>query len=369
MLADPEARGLDAAFRRWCWKKGIGVSGRIFLASRGAIKARLRRAGQALPGVTPACLPRASLRQLGSNMISPGRLWWLLRRDFRRGWTGSRHFYRTLPKIKDWRWPFPTEQPQAVPVHILTGKEDWQLAAWMLASWGTFSERSWQIVIHDDGTLPAEGRAAFEAMFPRLRIITRAEADEKMEALLKPFPFCYEYRCMHPLALKVFDVPHFTTGSRYLLLDSDVLFFNHPREILDWTDGKTEGCWFNADVADTALVSAKEAMDELSVKLWPNVNTGISLITRSAMDLDFCDRALAQTSILRGHIWRVEQTLYALCASRAEKGGLLSPAYEVSLGRHSAPDAVARHYVGAVRNRFFAEGLDRLHKVLLHDDG
>jgi hypothetical protein len=83
------------------------------------------------------------------------------------------------------------------------------------------------------------------------------------------------------------------------------------------------------------------------------------------VDFDFCDQALATTSILRGQIWRVEQTLFALCASRHGKGGLLPETYEVSLKRRGSPDAIARHYVGAVRDRFYAEGLKRLREQLL----
>jgi hypothetical protein len=61
----------------------------------------------------------------------------------------------------------------------------------------------------------------------------------------------------------------------------------------------------------------------------------------------------------------VEQTLFALCASRFGKGGLLPKHYEVSLKRRAHPDAIARHYVGAVRDRFFGEGLKRLREELL----
>ena len=68
---------------------------------------------------------------------------------------------------------------------------------------------------------------------------------------------------------------------------------------------------------------------------------------------------------MRGPIWRVEQTLFALCASRGGKGGLLPKNYEVSLRRRASPDAIARHYVGAVRDRFYGEGLKRLHEELL----
>lgn len=297
-------------------------------------------------------------------MISPGRLWWILRRDLKRGWEGSRHYYKTLPRIAEWSWPFWNETPQTIPVHILTGKNDWQLAAWMLASWFTVTEHAWPIVIHDDGTLPEEGRATLLSLFPSLRLITRAAADEAMGAALRPFPFCADYRKAHPLALKVFDIPHFSTSDRFLIFDSDVLFFSHPREILDWASSGADECWFNEDVQEGSLITAAEARSELGVKIWPRVNSGLCLLTKNAIDLDLCDRALAQTSIPRGHVWRIEQTLLMLCAARHAKGGLLPRTYEVSLGKTAAPEAISRHYVGAVRDRFFAEGLARL-KVLL----
>ena len=57
--------------------------------------------------------------------------------------------------------------------------------------------------------------------------------------------------------------------------------------------------------------------------------------------------------------------MFAVCASRFGKGGVLPGEYEVSLGLHAGEKAVARHYVGAVRDRFYAEGLARLRRVLM----
>jgi hypothetical protein len=119
---------------------------------------------------------------------------------------------------------------------------------------------------------------------------------------------------------------------------------------------------------EVSLLSAAEAREELGVKLWSRVNTGVCLLWKPAIDFDFCDRALAETSILRGHPWRIEQTLLALCGSRHGKGGLLPKRYEVSFSRNAAADAVSRHYVGAVRDRFYGEGLKRLREVLLTDE-
>lgn len=300
-------------------------------------------------------------------MISPGRIWWHVRRDVKRGWDASYHDYRTLPQIEQWYWPFWGEEPATIPVHVLTGEKDWRLAAWMLASFFHFTEMAWPVVIHDDGTLPEDGRATLESLFNGARIIRRSEADEEMKRVLRAYPFCEDYRNAHPLALKIFDMPHFEKGDRFLMIDSDVLFFNHPREIIDWANApaKNKDCWFNEDVQESSLITAAEAREELDVKLWARVNSGIAAIYKPAIDLDFCDRVLATTSILRGQVWRVEQTLFALCASRGGRGGLLPNNYEVSLRRRASPEAIARHYVGAVRDRFYGEGLKRLHEELL----
>jgi hypothetical protein len=303
-------------------------------------------------------------------MISPGRLWYLFRRDVKRGWSATYHDYKTLERIDHWEWPYWGEETHTVPIHVLTGAQDWRLAAWMLASFFHASEIAWPVVIHDDGTLSAEGRETLLRLFTKARIVSRAEADAAMHLKLKAFPFCEEYRRSHPLALKIFDMPQFAASDRFLVFDSDILFFDKPAEIRAWADGAAKECWFNEDVAEGSLITGAEAREELGVKLWSRVNSGLSLVWKGALDLDFCDRALAQTSILNGHIWRVEQTLFALCASHHGKGGLLPKRYEVSLGRKAAPDAISRHYVGAVRDRFYGEGLKRLHDVLLgvHDD-
>lgn len=298
-------------------------------------------------------------------MITPGRLWWLLRRDLQRGWAASYHDYRTLPRIAGWRSPFGHEAAHPTAVHLLTGANDWRLAAWMLASWFQHSRCAWQVVIHDDGTLPVEGAATLRKLFGGARLIHRAEADAALERALQPFPHCREYRGRHPLALKIFDVPHFASGARYLVFDSDLLFFRYPPEILEWAGAENAACWFNEDVQEGALITAAEAREKLGVEIWPRVNSGLGLIYKPAIDFGFIDRALAETAILRGHIWRVEQTLYMLCAARHGQGGVLPPKYEVSLGRTAAAGAVSRHYVGAVRDRFYGEGLQRLREPLL----
>jgi hypothetical protein len=326
----------------------------------------------AVPVVVPSVArrnPSSDFQLRAVKLPTPGRLWWLLRRDLERGWRASYHAHITLPKIERWHFPNWAEEPSGVSLHVLTGEKDWRLAAWMLASWMHWTRATWKIVVHDDGTLPNEGRHLLEHLFPSLEVIGRAEADAAMDKTLATFPHCRAYRERHPLSLKVFDVLHFSPGERYMIFDSDVIFFRRPEAILAWCRNGTDECWFNEDVAEGTLVPASEAMEKLGVELWPRVNNGLALIAKKAVELEFCERCLAETSINDGHIWRIEQTLYALCASRHGRGGLLPRQYEISLGRDAAPDAVTRHYVGAVRDRLYAEALPRLQGALFGNNG
>ena len=88
-------------------------------------------------------------------MMTPGRLWWLLRRDAGRGLSATWHAYRTLPRIFDWRCPEFGLPPSEVIVHSLIGEEQAPLCAWMLASLHHATRRNWLVVLHDDGTLRA----------------------------------------------------------------------------------------------------------------------------------------------------------------------------------------------------------------------
>lgn len=300
-------------------------------------------------------------------MITPGRLLYLVRRDLSRGLSASWHYHRTTPKILDYRCPRFSREPATVPVHLLTGKDDWLMALWTLASFHYFTQRNWTVVIHDDGTLPGEAIAALQRAFPSAKIIARSEADIRLQRLLAPFPHCWTYRQSHPLGLKIFDMAALTRSERFIVLDSDLLFFARPDEVLDWVENRRDTCHFLQDVAEASNVSAEEAKTNLGIDLWPRVNSGLCLLQRGALDPAFCERVFEQTSILEGHIWRVEQTLFAACASRAGHSGLLPPTYEVTLSQNATVTATARHYVGAVRAHFYREGLPRLEKLLLGD--
>lgn len=288
----------------------------------------------------------------------------LLRQDAKRGLRATFHYYATLPRLRRWSLPPTILHPELVPVHVLVGAQDWLPAAWAVASWVGQTGRRWHLVFHDDGTLPAAAATDLARIFPGADLISRAAADAELAGTLAGHPRCQLWRKHDPSALRVLDTTHYGVGGRILLLEPDILFFRHPAELLDHLDGPYRECWFAEHVAELSLVAAAEADRVLRVKLWPQIDAGLALLFNGLVDLDFCERILATTGILKGDPRRIAPTMLALCASWGGTGGLLSAAYEVSLAKRMRPETVARHYFGPTRPRFYTEGLPRVAKFL-----
>ncbi len=297
---------------------------------------------------------------------SPGRLLYLTRRRLKLGfhhWMAERFLEN---RIEEWR--LKGGCPEApVPVHLLTSRHDWRMALWMLVSLHETTRLRWPLILHEDGSLGEEEFGMFTRLFPGIRIVRRPEADAFMASRLASRPRCANYRGRMPHGLKAFDIPQFAQAPRFLLFDPDVLFFARPVEILDWAfDPEDLSCRFNEDFQEPSPITPELAERDLGVKLWPQVNSGLCLLTReSVSDLDAMEEWLRHPALQDSAVqWRVEQTLLALAASKADRGGLLPAGYEVSPNKNRRPGCVARHYVGCVRDRFLGEGVFRLSKTL-----
>ena len=297
--------------------------------------------------------------------MTPGRLLLLIQRDLHRGPAACHAHYCIAPRILRRPFPLPERTVEDVEIHVLTSRYDWIDALWMLASFYRQSGLRVPAVLHDDGSLTPDHFRKIRGVFPAIRSIPRAEADAVIERELGGYPTVLAYRRTHPAALKLIDGPHFCQASRLILIDSDVLFFSPPREILTWLAGERPGCWFNRDMFSAYNLSPEEAATAFGVTLWPEVNVGLCLVEKQVRNLELCERFLSSPLAERSlSFWR-EQSCWALSASAYGVGGHLPPTYEISMNRHRRPGCVARHYVSKVRRFFYEEGIRELAPDLL----
>ena len=243
-------------------------------------------------------------------------------------------------------------------IHVLTSATDWLNLMWALKSFYHYSQRNYALCIHDDGTLNESHYAIFQQHFPDARIIDRSAADEKVLAELKNYPNCWEFRKTNQLSPKVFDFLSYLESDRLLLLDSDVLFFAEPTELLHRIENSQyQYNSVNADISSAYTVDPLFIKEQMGFTVQERFNSGLGLIHKESLDLDWIEEFLTLPNII-GHFWRIEQTLYALCSSKFGVE-LLPQEYNVRLDK-AINGLPSRHYVGAIRHLMYSEGIKQL---------
>lgn len=245
-------------------------------------------------------------------------------------------------------------------IHVFTCAGDWLNLVWTLKSFYYYSQRQYALCIHDDGTLTSENRATLQYHFPKARIIERQIADEHVIKTLQSYPRCLEFRKTNHLSPKVFDFREYLESDRLLLLDSDILFFDAPTELLNRIENPNYQLnTLNGDVETSYTVDPEVVKSHLGFDLALRVNSGLGLIHKRSLSLDWIEEFLTLPGII-GHFWRIEQTIYALCSSRFGVE-LLPAAYDVHL-EGSINGSPSRHYIGKIRHLMYGEGIRHLVK-------
>jgi len=289
--------------------------------------------------------------------MTPGALLLKLRQKYGHGLVAAHYRDRVRPRILATR-PVRNAASGPIEIHVLTSKSDWLNLIWALKSFFVHARRDYPLVIHEDGSLDAQTVQIFRHHFPDARIVRRTEADAAATGALVGFPRCSALRATNTLSIKVFDFRHFLQSERMLLLDSDVLFYAEPAELLRRAEDPGYRLnSVNGDVDSAYTVDPAVVREMFGFTVIERYNSGLGVIHADSMRLDWIEEFLGIPGII-GHHWRIEQTLYALFSSRFGTE-LLPEDYDVRLaaGIGGRP---SRHYVGAIRHLMYAEGMRHL---------
>jgi hypothetical protein len=247
--------------------------------------------------------------------LSLGRQLLIFRQKYGRGLRTAYYRDRVRPRILSTR-PVACGTDNSCEIHVLTSATDWLNLVWTLKTFYLYSKRKYSLCIHDDGSLGDDEIASLREHFPGARLIARPEADRKLEGVLAPYPRCAQFRRSNHLSPKLFDFATYLAAPRMLLLDSDILFFAEPTELLrriEDSDYKLNSV--NADVSSAYTVEPEAVKLALGIEMPQRFNSGLGVIHQQSMRFDWIEEFLALPGIL-GHFWRIEQTIYALCSAR-----------------------------------------------------
>jgi hypothetical protein len=210
-------------------------------------------------------------------------------------------------------------------------------------------------VFHDDGSLQTRDIALLSYHFPGSKVVVQAEADRIIGEKLAPYPLTAEARRSYVMMRKLVDLYYFSDQERVLYVDSDILFFQKPVQLLS----QQEGNLFNRDIKSHYLYPEADLSRFTGITVKERINAGLSSLDRAGIHPARIEELLGKIPLNEKLIFhRIEQTLVALLVSAPQSPGVdyLDTAYDVSLTK-PVYNAVCKHYVGVIRQQFELEGL------------
>jgi hypothetical protein len=250
-----------------------------------------------------------------------------------------------------------------VEVHMLCGTGSADMGMW--ASWSLMRYfPAGTLILHSDGSLTADDLQPWRRLIPNLVHVTKEEGDRmSQERLEGRHPALAAWRPGNPYSIKAIDSHLFGKQPRIIVIDSDVLCFSNPTELLENLANPDINFSWNEDERSCYVVPRAQ-LEALVGHAVPDLfNTGL-LVTKR---YDEADLSILNETFLKlatagpTHTGWFEQSLTAVVAGRLGKGVPLGPEYRVVAGK-TKRSAVTRHFVGVNRTRFrfFKEGIPRL---------
>jgi hypothetical protein len=280
----------------------------------------------------------------------------LNREGWRRAWQ-RRRIQRLILNTPPVRTAPVDSSVRRVEVRVLTWRRDWVDLLWALKSFYHFARVDYPLYIHDGG-LQNPQIDQLRHHFPSATMVAAPQADALLEAALRQrcWPRCLAYRRRNVSTRKLFDFFLLSTAEYVLSIDSDILFFRRPEELLPSTGNPPNR--YNRDAAYWYSLSLDELQAACGIRPVPFINSGLSLVRRQSIDFARIEDWLAHPGLF-ANTWVTEQTLHALCAT-IDGVELLPETYQVGITAGLADDAVCKHYPSPPRPLLYSEGMPRL---------
>ncbi len=222
---------------------------------------------------------------------------------------------------------FNSDSSAEVEIHSLTGHR--HLPAYLLAikSLLRFYNQI-AVVVHDDGSLTPKDCRLLKRQIIGIKIISRQKADSDIVAVLENYPKSRDYRRHHLIACQLFDYFFFSNADKIISLDSDTLFFQKPREIIDWATGDK----------DMTLSSYQKAFSsEPDEGLYSNICVGLMCYNKDIFDLGLIEELVSEieqpewgtTQHIYRRLVKAKQDIYPLSFLESEKYQSLSDFHSV----------------------------------------
>jgi len=247
-----------------------------------------------------------------------------------------------------------TSVPNGYKIYFLTGKNYLYQTLFCAYSLTKTSKIPFQFTLIDDGSFDQQLISRATIQMPGVKIITKEEITANLEAKLPPkdFPYLQNKRKVYPHIKKLIDVHTLEDEDYKLVLDSDMLFWREPKEMINWLK-KPIGTLHMIDCEESYGYD-KNLMESIcKAKIPEMVNVGIiGLNSKSInwMAVENWGKTLEETE---GASYFLEQALSAMIIASQERTILSIENYIVNPKNGKEKQKILGHYVDLSKENYF----------------
>jgi hypothetical protein len=256
--------------------------------------------------------------------------------------------------------------PDPLEVCFLTGQRFWYQTC--LCAYSLIKQMGQYIrpVIYDDGTLTQFYIAKIRRLFPDAKIFTAAAIEAQLNRVLPVdrYPMLRSQRLSYFHLRKLTDVHVGGTGWQ-LVLDSDMLFFHRPQQLLDWLQQPQAPCHM-MDLKNAYGYSPELMAHLAGCPIPERINVGICGLNSSTIDWDQVESWCRLLLEKEGHHYFQEQALAAMLIAQSSSPVVMSSTDYVLMPSRSetlSPRAVMHHYVDYSKPWYFRHAWRRVVKM------
>ena len=147
------------------------------------------------------------------------------------------------------------------------------------------------VIVHDDGSLTYKDKLHLKKHIKGIIIYESIQANRLVLPKLQKYPLLKKLRGQYVLLKKLTDFSLLSKTGKIIALDSDILFFNRPEELIQWSESNKKEALLSDE---SPVISYQDRfLPNTSFKYVRSLNSGLICYYANMLDLDLAEKVFA----------------------------------------------------------------------------
>ncbi|OOQ58079.1 glycosyltransferase family A protein [Mucilaginibacter pedocola] len=246
--------------------------------------------------------------------------------------------------------------PEGLPLYFLTGKNYLYQTLFCIQSLARVSSTRFRFILVDDGSFDETLMQQVNKSLPGAEVVTQTQIAENLQNALPQdrYPFLHHKREVYPHIKKLTDIHTIPGNSWKLVLDSDMLFWHSPVEMIKWLKSP-EGPLNMLDCTPSYGYSTVLMELLCGEQIQPMLNVGAIGLNSNAINWDNLEHWGKTLEEKEGASYYLEQALSAMLIGNKPATILNATDYIVNPEEAAVKNRVGvlHHYVDLSKAAYF----------------